>query len=529
MLHAPPASRSAEDVRATRLLCAIAVLAVLRLCAGAYEAWSQVALSARERRGFLLGQLSLSLLPLLALLFRARLPRRPAVHRALVLLFAALLCAAQVRVASPQLSLLMLVEAVLAVSALAASWRPGKALLYLYFALCGGFGALLLAELFATRALSGGAPDYGDLGLPPGAPRFGPGGQLAPDQDQDVVGDGPNGRVRFATDAHGFRRDRELSPAPAAGTFRILLAGDSFAAGYRVGQDECPGAALERALAPVQVEVAAARLDDPVYAWDWLERHGLAFQPHLVVLFATLANDAAGAWAHLHPAGEYELRGGALARRAAPPEVGFTTPPLAELYLPASAFERRGALALALRGTRDKLARLRVVSRLSPPDARTGSAAWYGDLPGRVHALDLMHGLGLYLARDAPPLVREAEQRLEQALAGAHAAAARRGVPLVVVPIPSRIEVDEADWSATVARYALDPAAFDRERPRRALARFLEQAGIASVDLAPAFRAAAARGERLFLPRGDMHWSARGATLAGETVADALSAAGLVR
>ena len=137
-----------------------------------------------------------------------------------------------------------------------------------------------------------------------------------------------------------------------------------------------------------------------------------------------------------------------------------------------------------------------------------------------------MHGLGLYLARDVPHLVVEAEERLAQAVVGASAAAARRGVPLVAVPIPARIEVDRKDWEATAARYALDPASFDLERPRRELARRLGQESIPTLDLAPAFRAAAARGERLFLPRGDMHWSARGATLAGETLADLLRAGG---
>ena len=119
-------------------------------------------------------------------------------------------------------------------------------------------------------------------------------------------------------------------------------------------------------------------------------------------------------------------------------------------------------------------------------------------------------------------------QRMERAVAGVRDAVEARGVPLVVVPIPARLEVDERDWSATVARYGLDPAAFDRERPRREFADFCAREGIASIDLAPAFRAAAARGERLFLPAGDMHWSARGAVLAGETMAAALRDGGLV-
>jgi hypothetical protein len=418
----------------------------------------------------------------------------------------------------------MLCEALLAASALALSFGATRARTALHLALAAVLSAALLGELQATRALGGGAPDYGDLGLGPGQGRFAAGGQLAPDLDLVVIGDAPDGRVRFATEAHGFRRGQRLAEKPPAGVFRVLLAGDSFGVGYRVDQAQSPGAVLERALGPAPIEVAAGRVDDPVYAWDWLERFGLSFEPDLVVLLVTLANDAAGCWLHLQPGGEYELRGGALARNAAPPAIGFRTAPLADTCLPASAFASWNPLA----ETGEKLLRLRLAARLRGPDARTGSAAWYADRPRRVHALDLVHSLGLYLAGEAPPLVEEAVQRMERAIAGVRDAVEGRGVSLVVVPIPARIEVDERDWSATVARYALDPAAFDRERPRRELADFCARAGIASIDLAPAFRAAAARGERLFLPAGDMHWSARGAVLAGETMAAALRDGGLV-
>jgi hypothetical protein len=521
----PTAPRSAEEGRATRVLLATVLLSLLRWAAAAYEAATEVSASASDRRALVLAQGAITALALAALAARAALPRRPLVHRALVVAWIAALLAAQDRTASPQLAFLFLSEALLAALALCALCWPGRARVALYLATLGALGALLAGELLSTRALAGGAPDYGDLALGAGAPRFGPGGQLAPNLDLLVVGDGDGGRVRFVTEAHGFRRAEALAPRPAPGVFRALLVGDSFAAGYRVGQPESPGAVLERALAPA--EVAAARLDDPVYAWDWLERHGLGFEPDLVVLLVTTANDAAGAWLHLNEGGEYEVGAHTgLARREEPSLLGFTTPPLSDTLLPASAFARRHPLARSLAAARAKLGRLRLLAPLAGSGAHTGAAAWYGDQPGRVHALDLMHGLGLYLARDVPPLVLEAEERLALALWGAHGAAKRRGVPLVVVPIPARIEVDARDWDATVARYALDPAAFDLERPRRELARRLARAGIPSLDLAPAFRAAAARGEQLFLPRGDMHWSARGATLAGETLADLLRGAG---
>ena len=76
--------------------------------------------------------------------------------------------------------------------------------------------------------------DYGDTMRTEG---LGQGGYLQENFTADVT-DGLGGTVRWHNNASGFRNDQEFSQEPPPGVLRILSMGDSFAAGYRVGQDE---------------------------------------------------------------------------------------------------------------------------------------------------------------------------------------------------------------------------------------------------------------------------------------------------
>ena len=132
---------------------------------------------------------------------------------------------------------------------------------------------------FASRGSS--APDYGDVH----SKELGPGGQLIPGQDLGVA-DGLGGLVRWRSNRAGFRNDREFEPVPLPETRRVLSIGDSFAAGYRVGQEDFYPAILEqlanRELGPT--EVLAASAEEPLAALHYLRSYGLQYKPDLVVL-----------------------------------------------------------------------------------------------------------------------------------------------------------------------------------------------------------------------------------------------------
>ena len=132
--------------------------------------------------------------------------------------------------------------------------------------------------------------DYGDVF--DGA--LSAGGQLLPDFD-GLVSDGLGGLVRWKTNSDGFRNDREFARTRIPGGLRILSLGDSFAAGYRVGQEETYSLRLERKLNETfgPAEVMLAVVGDPRKALGYLQEDGLGFSPDLVMLAITLGNDFA--------------------------------------------------------------------------------------------------------------------------------------------------------------------------------------------------------------------------------------------
>lgn len=104
----------------------------------------------------------------------------------------------------------------------------------------------------------------------------------------------------------------------------------------------------------------------------------------------------------------------------------------------------------------------------------------------------------------------------------------KRKIPLLVVLVPSEIQVDpslQAEVRATIAGDA--QIEWDFAQPNRVLSAALAEAGIARLDLHDAF-ARAAKTRRLYKPR-DTHWNLAGNRLAARVIGDALAAAGVGR
>ncbi len=95
------------------------------------------------------------------------------------------------------------------------------------------------------------------------------------------------------------------------------------------------------------------------------------------------------------------------------------------------------------------------------------------------------------------------------------------GARLVVVYVPSIVQVEPADWRAKreLAHLGDD---FDLDRPNRELARVAAARRLRCIDLTPAFRA---RAVDQVLYYRDSHWNAAGHALAGELLAEALGTA----
>ena len=117
--------------------------------------------------------------------------------------------------------------------------------------------------------------------------RFGP-GQTAPDYadvrdgmllkpgfSAEVVG-GDGGLVTWTNNSQGFRATREFERQPPAGTLRIMSLGDSFTAGFRVGDQDTFSRRMEvwlnESLGPTEVLIGG--VEEPNHGLEYFRETG---------------------------------------------------------------------------------------------------------------------------------------------------------------------------------------------------------------------------------------------------------------
>jgi hypothetical protein len=373
-------------------------------------------------------------------------------------------------------------------------WRPERKVLFLALIVGLALVETILSSLPEHRvAVREGLSDYGELMGP-----YGRGGFLIPGLSRQVVG--PHGPVEFVTNRHGFRNRDHTPRRKPAGRRRLLIVGDSFVAGYRTDQERTVGRVLERRLRertdPETLEVLVAGAGHPAAARKWLSRHGLRFEPDLVILGLTLGNDLAQS---------------SLARRGLPVAL------LESLYLIEESYPRRYVDLAPVKLDRT-LRSWRVYRRARRLLEVEVISSWFLDYPTRVHLFDPGHALGLFFSRRSHPLVDRAFADITDELAEIRRECAVRQVPLLVMIIPQRFQITAREWRATVFRYGLDSEAFDVTLPNRRLMAGCADRQVPCLDLLPGFRAEGA--QTLYQPLGDMHWNDGGHALAARLLAE---------
>ena len=221
--------------------------------------------------------------------------------------------------------------------------------------------------------------------------RMGPGGLLK-EGFEDRVHDGYGKSVRWKNNAQGFRNDRNFTKQPAPGVLRILSLGDSFTAGYRVGQEDTFSRLLEdwstQSLAPT--EVLISNIEHPRRGLGYLRKFGHRWSPHVVLLGITLGNDIAQSYIARHPT-----------------PTGFRHG-LEKLDLPAQCFNQQFQFKLWIQRALYRMQRTRLYSAIfQPPLAVT---SWYGRHT-TLKLFDAQNGLGMYIKKP-PPEIEQAYQRL---------------------------------------------------------------------------------------------------------------------
>lgn len=312
---------------------------------------------------------------------------------------------------------------------------------------------------------------------------LGPGGLMRPGFSAQLR-DGYGGTVPWTINAQGFRHEHEFAPTPPPGVLRILSLGDSFTAGYRVGQLDTFSRRLEEwsntTFAPTEVLISL--IEHPPLGVRWLDAYGSEWSPDIVLLGVTIANDIASSYIALHPE-------------------PITFADLEPLGLP------DGARSVQPTPIADWIAKRRLVQLVFGQRESIGTS-FNGSTSPKL--FDGVNALGMFL-RDPPPQIEEAYQRLFRVLGRFEAWCSAHGVSCAILVFPQRFQVQPEDWSLAVHHYGLRAEAFDLRRPNRRIAEFCAGRTLRCID-ATAFLEGWHRrtGEDLYLPRGDMHWTAGG-------------------
>lgn len=323
------------------------------------------------------------------------------------------------------------------------------------------------------------------------------------------VTDGLGGRVRWTTNAQGFRSDREFSRTPAPGVLRILSLGDSFNAGFRVGQDETlfhwREAWINQKYGPA--EILVAETEEPSSALYYLDKFGLQLKPQIVILGITLGNDIVEVYQGLDQHGRYILttENGTVHIETNPNSmIGFDQ--LAAYKIPPDYLKSETPTEKFIRRAGRWLTRRHL---LRPFYQQYEAITSWGDRDN-LSLFDPNNGFGVF-ADPLPPEIEVAYQRLFRTLEAFALICRQRHILFAVQIFPQRYQVQPEDWARAVAEYGLNPSKFNLMGPNQKIAAFCREHDIICIDPTAALAKWYAETQKpLYLPRGDMHWNKAG-------------------
>ncbi|MBI3844959.1 MAG: SGNH/GDSL hydrolase family protein [Planctomycetes bacterium] len=305
-------------------------------------------------------------------------------------------------------------------------------------------------------------------------------------------------------------RDAEIDPSEPSPAFVL---GDSFAFGLGVEGRETLAARLETIGAVTRALNAGCSgfctLDELVM----LERLSKRMRPSLVIVLVYPANDLEENLVFLK-AKHYEGRTDFLASLFPTATLLATracaglpkTDVLATHLVPhswlRSQLEKRSAFARIVFDGVDRMAVKRGTNPKEPP----------------VNQM-LLRSIRMGDAADEE--LKLAFRVTADALRAIQVRASNLGARCLVCLAPARVQVETDLFREVMKLGRLDADRFDVDRPMQVLSKLGSKLGFECFDLTPTFRAAAARGERLYFQEG--HWNAAGHALAARAIRDRLA------
>jgi lysophospholipase L1-like esterase len=314
--------------------------------------------------------------------------------------------------------------------------------------------------------------------------------------------------VEVAINSLGLRDPERGYPAPP-GTARILALGDSFIEGYTVPLAETATQVLESSLGRAGCRAEVINGGTAGYSTDqehlFYRTEGHRYAPGVIVLFFyyndVVYNDRQEFFGAPKPV--FEMGEGRLCIHRLPVKA-----PSAPIRPEAPAEPEGQSRSALVEWLRERL--------------------WYG----APAAHDLLARLQLWRPMPRVPTRLELRvyerRRVEEvedawaktaAILGALDDEARsRSARLLVVHVPSRLEIDDRTWRLSRRLYGWDEAGWDRGQVARRLKEIGAQAGIPVLDLTEPLRQAnQGWGEKPYFTY-DGHWSPRGHRVAAQEV-----------
>lgn len=306
-------------------------------------------------------------------------------------------------------------------------------------------------------------------------------------------------------------RDRDYSYEKAAGTYRVLVLGDSFTAAVQVPLEETFHKQLERLLnQPNQThpyEVISSGVEDWGTGQELLffMEEGYKYEPDLVLLMFYTGNDVlensftlSGSRAEARPYFTWDQSGDKLG------PLRYSEKPREEATISSVKGVLRSSRLYWF--ARERLLRSPAVSRF---------------LIEQGIMTNFSESYQIY-RQDYPPDLAESWLVTQALLKAVRVEVEKRDMTLVVVLIPSLIQVNDELWHLARDIYLADLDQARSDRPDTLLLPFLEAEGIPYLHLLPHFRAQPpAIREQLYLAR-DGHWASQGHHLVSRLIYDYL-------
>jgi lysophospholipase L1-like esterase len=295
-------------------------------------------------------------------------------------------------------------------------------------------------------------------------------------------------------------RDREHTLEKPAGTFRILLLGDSFMEALQVSADSMLATLMERDLTsatgrPVEV------INGGVSGWGtndelrYLTKYGLAYHPDLVVVAMTLHNDISDnlrrEW--------YTVKDGALVDLDPPPKSWFQFTILQFKAFLATRFQ----LYQLWRRVRHE-----------------------GEMRQVARALN-SHVVELFQV-PSPPMITQGVELTGRLVAAIRDTTRAMGGQMVLILLPLRYQLTDTTFASFVKQAEMPSDRMTIYQPQTMIRRIADSLQIPVVDLLPAFREWTGAGKGALYIEWDGHWNGTGHRLAAEQVNRGLLAANLV-